>query len=62
MAMPVSWLVSSAEANEALRVPSRFRTTPLTSRRVVASTTQAAYRRGSALPTTTMQLAESAGS
>ena len=41
--MPVSPTASSIGANEALRASSRLRTTPFTSARVVASTTQAAY-------------------
>ena len=43
---PISWpvisRVTSGGANDALRVPSLSRTTRLTSRRVVARTTQAA--------------------
>ena len=41
MSMPVSSRVSSADANDAFFTPSRWRTMPLTSSRVVASTTQA---------------------
>ena len=59
MAMPVAPTTASAGAKLALRVPRRRRTTPFTSMRVVASTTQAANRGGSALPMTTTQLAES---
>ena len=59
MRMPVSSTVSSAEANDAFFAPSRRRTRPFTSRRVFASTTQAAYVRGSDLPTTTIALADS---
>ena len=59
IAIPVAATTSSAGAKLALRVPSRRRTTPFTSRRVVASTTQAANTGGSALPITTTQLAES---
>ena len=40
--MPLSSTASSIGANEALRASRRLRTTPLTSARVVASTTQAA--------------------
>jgi hypothetical protein len=58
ISMPVIWRVSSAEANDAFLTPNRLRTTPLTSSRVVASTRQAAYTRGSVLPTTTMALAD----
>ena len=42
IAIPVSARVSSAAANDALRVPSRSRTDRLTSSRVVARTTHAA--------------------
>ena len=42
MAMPVRAAVSSAGANEALRVPSRSRTARFTSSRYGASVTQAA--------------------
>ena len=64
--MPVSSAVTSAGANDAFFVPSRLRTTRFTSRRVVASTTQATYV-GTAsapdgLPMTTMALAESSRS
>jgi hypothetical protein len=57
--MPVSDTAVSIGAKDALRAPSRRRTTPLTSARVVASTTHAANlvswpRR----PATTTQLAE----
>lgn len=60
--MPVSSRVSSADANEALRTPSWLVTTRFTSRRSTASTMQAAYTRGVALPTTMIVLAESSGS
>ena len=64
--IPVSSAVASAGANDALRTPSRVRTTRLTSSRVEARTTQAAYTGGtSALrcrPTTTMAFAESSSS
>ena len=59
--MPVIARVSSAGANEALRVPRRWRTTRLTSRRVLDSTTHAAYTGGSDLPMTRMVFAESSG-
>ena len=53
-------------ANDAFLAPRRLRTTRLTSRRVDASTTQAAYvgrrRRPDGLPMTTMALAESSRS
>ncbi len=49
ISMPVSSIVSSAEANEALRTSSRLRTTPFTSRRVEARTTQATGRGSRAL-------------
>ncbi len=59
---PISWFVSarvsSAEAKEA-RAPNRCLTARFTSRRVVASTTQAAYFGGLALPITRIVLAES---
>ena len=42
IAMPVISAVTSGGANEAFFVPSRLRTTRLTSRRVEASTTHAA--------------------
>ena len=61
ISIPVSSRVSSAEANDALRVPSRSRTAWLTSSRSGARTMHAAYTRGSALPTTTMVFAESSG-
>ncbi|MFT3854033.1 MAG: hypothetical protein QM733_15015 [Ilumatobacteraceae bacterium] len=57
--IPVIAEVSSAPANDALRAPSRRRTAPLTSSRVVASTTQATCLGGSDLPTTTIVFAES---
>ena len=56
--MPVRCTVSSASANDALRVPSLRRTTPFTSSRVDASTTQQAIGRSTDLPTTQMALAE----
>ena len=59
MVIPVRAAVSSAPANDALRTSSRRRTTPLTSSRVVASTTQATWRGGSDLPATRIVLAES---
>ena len=62
---PISWpvisRVTSGGANDALRVPSLSRTTRLTSSRVVANTTHAAYRGGSDLPMTRMVLADSSG-
>ena len=64
--MPVSSAVTSAGANDALRTPSRERTTRLTSSRVEASTTQTAYTGGTSglrcLPMTTMAFAESSSS
>ena len=57
--MPVSATASSIGAKLALRTSNRRRTTLLTSARVVASTTQAAYRTApSRLPVTTTQFAE----
>jgi hypothetical protein len=57
--MPDSATASSIGANEALRAPSRLRTSPLTSARVLASTRQAAYETASPRrPATTTQLAE----
>ena len=60
-AIPVSERVSSVPANDAFFTPNRRRTAPLTSRRVVASRTQATYRGGLLLPMTTIVLAESSG-
>ena len=60
--IPVRAAVSSAGANDALRVPSRSRTVRFTSSRYGASVTQAAKRGGSDLPITTIVLAESSGS
>ncbi len=60
--IPVRAAVSSAGANDAFRVPSRSRTTRLTSSRYGARVTQAANRGGSLLPMTTIVLAESSGS
>ena len=59
--MPVIAAVAAADANEALLTPSRRRTTPFTSRRVVASTTHATCRRGSFFDATTIVLAERDG-
>ena len=56
--IPVRAMVSSASANDALRVPSLRRTAPFTSRRVEASTTQHAIGRSADLPTTQMALAD----
>jgi len=53
---------TSPGAKEALRTLIRLRTTPLTSSRVVASTTQHTYRGGMSLPITTIAFAESFGS
>ncbi len=61
ISIPVIALVSSAGANDALRVPSRSRTTRLTSSRFGDSTTQAAWTGGWLLPTTRIVLAESSG-
>ena len=61
IAIPVSPWVCSADANDALRVPSRSRTARFTSSRVVARTTQAAKTGGSDLPMTTIVFAESSG-
>ena len=56
----VSRTASSIGANDALRAPSRRRTTPFTSARIVASTTHAAYDVTSARrPAITTQFAES---
>ena len=58
--MPVSATASSVRAKEAFFAPSRRRTTPLTSARVVASTTHAAWvTRSPRLPAMTTQFAES---
>ena len=59
--IPVSSAVTSAGANDALRVPSRSRTARFTSSRYGASVTHAAYRGGSDLPMTTIVFAESSG-
>ena len=56
--IPVRSTVAAASAKEALRVPSRRRTTPLTSSRVEASTRQQAMGRSADLPTTQMALAD----
>ena len=57
--MPVSSTAVSIGANDALRTSRRLRTTPLTSARVVASTTQAAKRCSPERePATTTQFAE----
>ena len=61
ISMPVICIVSSAEANEALRTPRRLRTTPFTSSRVEASTTHTTGRGVSPSPTTMMVLAEFVG-
>ena len=42
ISIPVTSTVSSAEANETFLTPSRLRTSPLTSRRVLASAKQTA--------------------
>src|SRR5690606_35875953 len=56
--IPVAATASSCRAKDALRTSRRRRTAPLTSSRVVASTTQAAVRTSPPrLPVTTMQLA-----
>ena len=59
--MPVRAMVSSGEAKETLRAPSRLRTVLLTSSRQVASTRQAANFSSPVLERTTMVLAEYAG-
>ena len=59
--IPVNSAVTSAGANDALRVPRRSRTVRFTSSRNGASVTQAAYVGGSDLPMTTIVLAESSG-
>ncbi len=57
--MPVSPVAVSIPANDALRAPSRRRTTPFTSTRVVDSTTHAASVVSPArLPVTTTQFAD----
>ena len=56
--MPVMLIVSSAGANEAFFTSSRLRTSPLTSSRSVASTTQATWRPSGRREETTMVLAE----
>ncbi len=57
--MPVSPVAVSIAANEALRAPSWRRTVPLTSTRVVESTTQAAsVVPPPRLPATTTQFAD----
>src|SRR5437870_1259000 len=56
--MPVSAIVSSAVAKESLGTPISLRTTWLTSRRVVALTTHAAYCLGSFFEPTMMVLAD----
>ena len=60
ISMPVSSRVASDGAKEA-RTPSFCLTARLTSRRVVARTTQAAYFGGFDLPITRIVLAESSG-
>ena len=59
--IPVSSLVSSAEANEHLAPPSSLRTVLLTSRRVEAVTTQTQCFFGSFFDATTMVLPEFSG-
>jgi hypothetical protein len=62
ISMPVTARASSGAAKDAFLVPRSDRTVRLTASRSGASTTHAAYRRGSALPATRIVLAESAGS
>jgi hypothetical protein len=54
-------VVSSGEANEAFRVPSRSLTRPVDVEPVGRQTTQAANTGGSLLPITTIVLRESSG-
>ena len=61
ISMPVMARVSSAGANDALRVPRRSLTARFTSRRLGARTTHAAYGGGSARPATRIVFAESCG-